>query len=42
VSLLILKMDNPFLLMFATAFIGGLVAGFGALTGSFLRGKKRI
>jgi hypothetical protein len=42
VSLLILKMDNPYLLMFATAFIGGLVAGFGALTGSFLRGKKRI
>jgi hypothetical protein len=42
VSLLILKMDNPYLLMFATAFIGGLVAAFGALTGSFIRGKKRV
>lgn len=42
VSMLILKMDNPYLLMFASAFIGGLVAGFGALTGSFIRGKKRV
>ncbi len=38
-SLLILKMDNPFLLMLATALIGGLVAGFAALTASFLRKK---
>jgi hypothetical protein len=36
-SLLILKMDNPFLLVFATALIGGLVAGFAALAGSYTR-----
>lgn len=41
VSLLILKMDNPFLLIFATAMIGGLVAGFAALTASFIR-KRQI
>lgn len=37
VSLLILKMDNPLFLIVATAFIGGLVAGMGALTASFIR-----
>ena len=31
VSQLILKMDNPILLIFATALIGALVAGFAAL-----------
>ena len=41
ISLLIIKIDNPYLLMFVTAFIGGLVAGFGALTASFIR-KKNI
>jgi LPS O-antigen subunit length determinant protein (WzzB/FepE family) len=40
--MLILKMDNPYLLMFATALIGGLVAGFGALTASFIREKNKI
>ncbi len=40
VSLLILKIDNPFLLMLATAIIGGIVAGFASLTASFLRKKK--
>ena len=40
VSLLILKIDSPYLLMFATAMIGGLVAGFASLTASFLRKKK--
>ena len=39
-SVLILKMDNPFVLMLATALIGGLVAGFAALSGSFLRKTK--
>jgi hypothetical protein len=38
--LLILQIDNPYLLMLATALIGGVVAGFAALTGSFLRKKK--
>lgn len=37
ISQLILKMDNPLLLIFATAFIGALVAGFAALAGSFVR-----
>ncbi len=40
ISLLILKIDSPYILMLATAAIGGLVAGFAALTGSFLRKKK--
>lgn len=40
VSMLILKMDNPYLLIFATAIIGAMVAGFAALSGSFLRKSK--
>jgi hypothetical protein len=40
VSQLILKMDNPILLILATAFIGALVAGFAALSGSYLRKNK--
>ncbi len=40
VSLLILKMDNPYLLILATAVIGALVAGFAALSGSYLRKRK--
>lgn len=40
VSQLILKMDNPYLLMFATALIGALVAGFAALAGSYLRKSR--
>ena len=35
-SSLIFKTDNPWLLMFVTAIIGALVAGFGAMTGSYL------
>ena len=37
ISLLILKTDSPFVLIIATALIGALVAGFGALSGSYLR-----
>jgi len=37
ISLLLLQMDNPSLLIFLTAFIGALVAGLAALTGSYLR-----
>jgi hypothetical protein len=37
VSLLFFKTDNPFLLILATALIGALVAGFAALTASFVR-----
>lgn len=40
VSLLILSIDSPYLLMFATALTGGLVAGLAAMTASFIRGKK--
>ncbi|RYD78996.1 MAG: hypothetical protein EOP53_10300 [Sphingobacteriales bacterium] len=40
VSVLILKMDNVWMLMLTTALIGGLVAGFAALTGSFVRRKQ--
>ena len=37
ISQLILKMDNPMILILATALIGALVAGFAALAGSFVR-----
>ena len=40
VSQLILKMDNPVLLVLATTLIGALVAGFAALAGSYLRKTK--
>jgi hypothetical protein len=40
ISMVLLKMDNPFVLIFATAIIGALVAGFAALSGSFLRQGK--
>ena len=36
-SQVILKGDHPFLLVLITALIGALVAGFAALSGSFLR-----
>jgi hypothetical protein len=41
ISLLILKMDNPYLLILATALIGGLIGGMAALTGSYLRQSKK-
>jgi len=40
VSLLIIKADNPWLLILMTALIGALVGGLGALAGSFLRSRK--
>lgn len=40
VSMIMVNMDNPYLLMLATAVIGALVAGFAALTGSFIRKSK--
>ena len=36
-AVLILKMDSPISLIAVTAVIGALVAGFGALAGSFVR-----
>ena len=36
VSLLIFNMDNPFLLIIASAFIGALVGGLGGLTGGYI------
>jgi len=40
ISMVLLKMDNPWVLIFATALIGALVAGFAALSGSFLRKRN--
>lgn len=40
VSQLILKMNNPYVLILATAVIGALVAGCAALAGSYLRKSK--
>ncbi len=37
VSMLIIKSDSPYLLIVVTALIGSVVAGFAALSGSFLR-----
>lgn len=42
VSLLIFKADNPYLLILVTALIGAMIAGFAALTGSFLRKEKVV
>ncbi|MGN6541133.1 MAG: hypothetical protein ACTHKY_10035 [Ginsengibacter sp.] len=42
VSLLMFKADSPYLLVFVTALIGAVVAGFAALTGSFLRKEKTV
>jgi hypothetical protein len=41
VSLVMLKMDSPYLLMFATALIAALVGGMAALSGSYLRSSKK-
>jgi hypothetical protein len=41
VSLLIFKTDSPFLLIFVTALIGSMVAGFAALTGSYIRKEEK-
>lgn len=40
VSLLILKINNPYLLILFTALIGAIVGGFAALTASFLRKRR--
>ena len=37
ISVLIFKMDSPYLLITATALIGALVAGFASLSGSYVR-----
>jgi len=37
IGLLLFKNGNPYLAIIATAVIGALMGGFGALTGSFLR-----
>lgn len=37
ISVLVLNNDNPFLLILITAFIGAIVGGFAALSGSLLR-----
>lgn len=40
VSLLIIKSNNPYALILITGFIGGIVAGFSALTGAFIKPKR--
>jgi hypothetical protein len=42
VSPIIIKIDSPYLLILASAVVGGLVAGFAAMCGSFIRAAKRI
>jgi hypothetical protein len=37
ISLLFIKVDNPFMLFVLTGVIGGLVAGFGSLSGRLLK-----
>lgn len=41
IGLLLFKNGNPYLPIIATAVIGALMGGFGALTGSFLRKPSR-
>lgn len=42
ISLLILKSDSPYLLVLTTGLIGGIVAGFAALTGSFIYAREKL
>jgi hypothetical protein len=42
VAPLIIKTDSPFLLAVLSAFIGGIIAGLGALAGSFVRSRPVI
>ena len=42
ISLLLFKVDNPFLLIIASAFIGAIVAGFAALTAAYIRPSTLI
>ncbi len=37
ISMLIIKKDDPYLLMLVTGLIGAIVGGFAALSGSFIR-----
>jgi hypothetical protein len=41
ISVVILKKDNPDLLIIVTGLIGAVVAGFAALTGSLLRQRSK-
>ena len=41
-SLLLLKADNPYLLIIATGLVGALVGAFASLTGSLIRSKPAI
>ena len=41
-SQIIIKMDNPLLLVLITGLLGGVVAGLAALAGSFVRKRKRV
>ncbi len=41
-SELLIKIDNPVSLIAVTGLIGGVVAGLGSLTGSFIRRNKNV
>lgn len=41
ISLLILPTDSPYLLVLTTGLIGGIVAGFAALTGSYIYAREK-
>lgn len=41
VAVLFLKTESVFILILVTALVGGLVAGFAAMTGSYLRTHRR-
>ncbi|MES2890714.1 MAG: hypothetical protein V4725_01845 [Bacteroidota bacterium] len=41
ISVVILTRDSPFILILATMLIGGLVAGFGGLAGSYIHPRYR-
>lgn len=42
VSMLLFKKDSPPVLIIVTGLIGGLVAGFGAMTGSYARPRTKF
>lgn len=42
ISIVLLKSDNPYLLIIVTGLIGALAGAFAALTGSLLRAKKPV
>lgn len=42
ISMLVLRIDTPLMLIIITGIIGGLIAGFAGLTGSYLRSRRKL